>query len=93
MTTDVSESGLSLLQYLPMSYGDQWHMKESQLGFELKGIAQDLKGACPGGRWPVAPLFLHKPNISKPLHMHAGHVPPCSTAGPMDTKPGTCDGG
>lgn len=31
-------------------------MKESQLGFELKGIAQDLKGACPGGRWPVAPF-------------------------------------
>lgn len=45
--------------------------------------------------WQVArrPLFLPKPNISKPLHRHAGHVPPCSTAGLMDTKPGTCDGG
>lgn len=56
MTTDVSESGLSLLQYLPMSYGDQCHMKESQLGFKLKGRAQDLKGARPCGRWPVAPF-------------------------------------
>lgn len=45
--------------------------------------------------WQVAcrPLFLHKPNISKPLHMHVGHVPSWSTAGLMDTKPGTCDGG
>lgn len=94
MMTDVSESGLSLLQYLPMSYGDQCHMKEAQLGFKLKGRAQDLKG---GGLplWQVAcrPLFLHKPNISKPLHMHVGHVPSWSTAGLMDTKPGTCDGG
>lgn len=57
MMTDVSESGLSLLQYLPMSYGDQCHMKEAQLGFKLKGRAQDLKGgACPCGRWPVAPF-------------------------------------
>lgn len=54
--TDVSESGLSLLQYLPMSYGDQCHIKEAQLGFKLKGRAQDLKGACPCGRWPVAPF-------------------------------------
>lgn len=31
-------------------------MKESQLSFKLKGRAQDLKGAWPCGRWPVAPF-------------------------------------
>lgn len=68
-------------------------MKESQLGSKLKGRAEDLKGASPRGRWPVAPSLLHSPNISKPLHTHPGHVPPCSTAGLMDAEPGTCDGG
>lgn len=54
--TDVSESGPSLLQYLPTSLGDQRHMKESQLGSKLKGRAQALKGASSCGRWPVAPF-------------------------------------
>lgn len=93
MMTDVSESGPSLLQYLPTSLGDQRHMKESQLGSKLKGRGSGSEG----GKllWQVAcrPLFVHNPNISKPLHMHPGHVPPCSTAGLLDTEPGTRDGG
>lgn len=78
MMTDVSESGPSLLQYLPTSLGDQRHMKGSQLGSKLKGRAQALKGASSCGRWPVAPFSCTTQTSLNPYTCNPGMFHPAA---------------
>lgn len=76
-----------------------WSLKEISATWKNPSLAPSWKAGLRiwRGQAPVAgglsPPFLRNPNISKPLHMHPGHVPPCSTAGLLDTEPGTCDRG
>lgn len=74
MTTDVLKSGLNLVQYLLVSYGDQSHMKESQLGTQLK----EKTGGSEGGKplWQVACRpSLTQPKQPKTLLGYSTHAP------------------